>query len=118
MRIHAENSAEIFSSRMDLWCNRHFKLKIANFDILFRHIYSWSRKHFKGGGLCILASEAEVCDQMDKHSCFLVCYCVILDQVFLGVFKNVNKKALFTSCSHLLDLNLVESGCSEQIVKS
>ena len=39
MRIHAENSAEIFSSRMDLWCNRHFKLKIANFDILFRHEY-------------------------------------------------------------------------------
>ena len=39
MRIHAENSAEIFSSRMDLLCNRHFKLKIANFDILFRQEY-------------------------------------------------------------------------------
>ena len=114
MRIHAENSAEIFSSRMDLWCNRHFKLKIANFDILFRYEYIPAQENtFKEGGPCILASEAEVCDQMDKHSCFLVCYCVILDQVFPGVLKNVNKKALFTSCSHLtLDLNLVESGCS------
>ena len=39
MRIHAENSAEIFSSTMDLLCNRPFKLKIANFDIIFRHEY-------------------------------------------------------------------------------
>ena len=88
MRIHAENSAEIFSSRMDLWCNRHFKLKIANFDILFRYEYIPAQENtFKEGGPCILASESEVCDQTNKHSCFLVCYCVILDNFFLGVLK-------------------------------
>ena len=93
MRIHAENSAEIFSSRMDLWCNRHFKLKIANFDILFRQEYIPGQENtFKEGGLCILASEAEVCDQMDKHSCFLVCYCVILDQVFWESSKMLIKR--------------------------